>query len=282
MAHYPTSISAQTMVGIQSPPSLTISGTNGYNNYNNYNTISTQGINNTLTTSQIQGLYLNTISGLNTVTPNATSVDRYEVFDVPHDIIALCVVADRIGERSALNEKTISSLTQSDIDLANEIREYYSHKFVCLILKDIKLNSYYQNIKPIIESNGKIFKENVLNSIRILPATCYYHKEIDTIKAKLVQSGLEKLNSKKTSMTLTPLIKVEQSYLQHTNVTEYWLKNNYDQAVMISVSSDTPLIAVWNYYFNTKKSITINGYYSQVKLDGFEYFSINNWEIENI
>ena len=50
MAHYPTSISAQTMVGIQSPPSLTISGTNGYNNYNNYNTISTQGINNTLTT----------------------------------------------------------------------------------------------------------------------------------------------------------------------------------------------------------------------------------------
>lgn len=219
------------------------------------------------------------------------SVKQYEVFESPEDVLALSVAWKRLREKGQsptgklLDKILFDKVTQTDRDEANVIRDYYSKKFMmkALLGNGNTLSPFRQEISRIINSDGKIINKNAFGPVYYLPIFYEYDCQLDFVKSCVTVVQESKDNPipmvVKRDKELIPIKRIEKKS-KTSNVVEYWLKHEEkNSANVIVIQKDNPLLNVWDHIFTSTKVLQISGGYEFKKLDNFEYFKINKWDL---
>lgn len=218
-------------------------------------------------------------------------IKQYEVYESPEDVLALSVAWKHLRDKGQsptgklLDKILFDKVTQSDRDEANIIRDYYSKKFMMktLLGNGNSLSPFRQEITKIINSDGKIINKNAFGPVYYLPIFYEYDCKLDYVKScvSIIQESKDNPipNVIRRDKFLTPIKRIEKKSKSST-IIEYWLKHEEkNSANVINIQKDNPLLNVWDHIFNTNKVLQISGGYQFKKLDNFEYFVINNWDI---
>lgn len=221
------------------------------------------------------------------------NLKRYEVYESTESIIALSVAKHRLNTTEhtfhKLTDRALySKVTAEDRLKADEIKDYYSKRIMMLKLKgNGKLSKFREDLNNLIHSDGLIFKEDVLGLAYSLPYFYKYDQELDDVIFQVSKDqNFREVESKGGPMvlriteTLTPLKRIVHNTKRVRKV-QYWFKQEkLNAAVLIELLEKNPLQHLWDHMFDTEKSIKIVGNYARRKLDDFEYFSVEKWEID--
>lgn len=221
-------------------------------------------------------------------------VKKYEVFESPEDVLALSVTWKRLRDEGRniagklLDNELFTHIKQEDRDKANVIRDYYSKKVMVWKLKgDGKLTQYRNDMNNFVHSNGLVIKENLFGLIYYLPIFYEYDLQVDHVRTLVkTNQGFKTLDKEKKPRVLTitetliPLSRILKKNSKNT-ITEYWFKDiRMDAAVLIKVAKGNSLEHLWEYMFDNSKELKIKGRYTRRSFDDFEYYSIDNWELD--
>jgi hypothetical protein len=222
-------------------------------------------------------------------------VKKYEVFESPEDVLALSVTWKRLRDEDRniagklLDSELFAHVKQEDRDKANVIRDYYSKKVMMWKLKgDGKLTSYRNDMNNFVHSNGLVVKENMFGLIYYLPIFYEYDLQLDNVRTLVNPNQefkkLDKENKPRALVglteTLIPLSKILKKNSKNTT-TEYWFKDTrMDAAVLIKVPKGNSLEHLWEYMFDNSTELKIKGRYIRRSFDDFEYYSVDNWELD--
>lgn len=221
------------------------------------------------------------------------NLKRYEVYESTESIIALSVAKHRLNTTEhtfhRLTDRALyNKVTAEDRTKAEEIKNYYSKRIMMLKLKgNGQMSKFREDLNNLIHSDGLIFKEDVLGLAYSLPYFYKYDQELDEVMLQVSkdQNFREvELNGGPSVLriteTLTPLKRIVHNTKRVRKV-QYWFKDSkVNAAVLIELLEKNPLQHLWDHMFDTEKSIKIVGNYARRKLDDFEYFSVEKWEID--
>jgi hypothetical protein len=224
---------------------------------------------------------------------NNENLKKYEIFESTEDIMALGVAANRMMREHRIHYKLTdrelyTKLQSSDRDKAKEIRDYYSKKVMMLKLKGTgQMSSFREDMNKLIHTDGLVFKENMIGIAYWLPTFYEYDVELDTIKSQVSSchnfEALDKRgvpNVKKLTVDLSPMKRIKRA-TKRSKFFEYWMKDSDTNAgVVLHLEEKNQLQHLWDYMFEKESTIKIKGNYVRRHRDGFEYYSINNWEID--
>lgn len=218
-------------------------------------------------------------------------IKQYEVFESPEDVLALSVAWKRLRDKGQsptgklLDKILFEQVTQPDRDEANIIRDYYSKKFMMktLLGNGNALSPFRQEIAKIINSDGKIVSKSAFGPVYYLPMFYEYDCQLDFVKSCVTVIQDSKDNPVpavvKRDKQLIPIKRIEKKS-KSSNVIEYWFKHEEkNSANVITITYDNPLLNVWDHIFTNNKVLQITGGYEFKKLDNFEYFKINKWNL---
>lgn len=254
------------------------------------------------------GFSAQTLNHINTVSLNSHSpwdltfadetkthenLKRYEVYESTESIITLSVAKHRLNTVDQtfykLTDRALySKVTAEDRLKADEIKDYYSKRIMMLKLKgNGQLSKFREDLNSLVHSEGLIFKEDMLGIAYSLPYFYKYDQELDDVIFQVTKDqNFKEVESKGGPMvlrlteTLTPLKRLVRTTRRNKKV-QYWFKQEkLNAAVLIELLEKNPLQHLWDHMFDTEKSIKIVGNYARRKLDDFEYFSIEKWEID--
>jgi len=216
-------------------------------------------------------------------------VKRYEVIEATEDILALSVAWKRLrdtknesmqtGITTLLDDNLFRKIEEPDRIRANEIRDYFSKKIMLWTLKSVKLSAYRQDLNKFIHGDGKKVTEELLPLIYRLPEFYEYDVQFDQFKREVnVEiTNFGKIDSVKKITTLTP---VTSFYKTNKRVKhfEYWLKDNNDNAHLITIEPKNPLKHIWDKIF-TNGQLRIEATCYPKKYDELQYFQLLNWSV---
>ena len=261
--------------------------------------MSTQGYTSNLSNNVTigSGLNLNTIS-LNIFTDDLLNqhpdVKKYEVFESPEDILALSVAWKRLrdnkessGIHSVLNKTLFEKITSEDKSQAINIRDYYSKKIMMIKLKnERRMTPFREDLIKVINNDGRMVKENLLGMIYYLPEFYKYDCDIDYVKSCVsINQNFKKLDEERKPVTLnlachlSPVKHIIKKRKRSTS-SQYWLRDDkLNAGILLSLTPDNPLEHIWSNLFNTEKVLQIQGRYTRMKMDDFEYFSVDKWTL---
>lgn len=218
-------------------------------------------------------------------------IKQYEVFESPEDVLALSVAWKRLRDKGQsptgklLDKVLFEQVTQSDRDEANVIRDYYSKKFMmrALLSNGDALSPFRKEIAKIVNSDGKIVSKSAFGPVYYLPIFYEYDCNLDYVKSCVTTIQESKDNPipnvVKRDKALTPIRRIEKKS-KTSNVIEYWFNHEEkNSANVIVITYDNPLLNVWDHIFANTKVLQITGGYEFKKLDNFEYFKINKWNL---
>lgn len=218
-------------------------------------------------------------------------VKKYEVFESPEDVLALSVAWKRLRDMGVspvgklLDKELFSKVTEDDRMNAATIRDYYSKKFMLksLIGNGQPLSNFRKTIYKIINGDGKMVTQDAFGPVYYLPSFYEYDCQIDYVKSfvsitqETKEKPLPRVISK--SASLIPIKRIFHKTKSQSNM-EYWFKDEeYNSANVITITKDNPLLPVWDNIYNNTKVLKISGGYEFKKLDNFEYFKINKWNM---
>ena len=221
------------------------------------------------------------------------NLKKYEVFESTESIITLSVAKHRLNTEHQVfykltDRELYSKVTPADRIKADEIKDYYSKKIMMLKLKGTgKLTPFRDDLNNLIHSDGLVFRESTLGLAYSLPYFYKYDTELDKVIAQVdkdqnfknieLKGGPSILH---LTETLTPLQTIKRN-TKHSKKVQYWFKDSkLNAAVLIEIGEKNQLQHLWDYIFDTEKSIKIVGNYSRRVLDDFEYFSVDKWNID--
>ena len=100
-----------------------------------------------------------------------------------------------------------NNITSSDRTKAEKIRDYYSKKIVWWTLNDIRLSNFRQDLKKLIQSDGKVFQENMKALAYRMPEFYDYDTVFDEMflnyNATIQQSKHQDFVTKKLKLVKT-------------------------------------------------------------------------------
>jgi hypothetical protein len=224
---------------------------------------------------------------------NNSHLKKYEMYESTEDVMALAVTANRMMRNDKIHYKLTDSelyrkVEQSDRDKAQEIRDYYSKKVMMLKLKgNGKMSSFREDLNKLVHSDGLIYKESMIGVAYWLPTFYEYDLDLDTIKSGLdTNQNFEALdkrnvpNVKKLTVDLSPIKRIKR-VSKRSKFFEYWMKDSdLNAGVVLILEEKNQLQHLWDYIFERESTIKIKGNYVRKHRDGFEYYSINNWELD--
>ena len=218
-------------------------------------------------------------------------VKRYEVIEATEDILALSVAWKRLrnikNEGGSLNASVTTLLDdhlfrkieEPDRIRANEIRDYFSKKIMLWTLKSVKLSAYRQDLNKFIHGDGKKVTEELLPLIYRLPEFYEYDIQFDQFKREinLEITNFSNIDSVKKITTLTPITSFYKTNKRVKHF-EYWLKDNNDNAHLITIEPKNPLKHIWDKIF-TNGQLRIEATCYPKKYDELQYFQLLNWSV---
>lgn len=224
---------------------------------------------------------------------NHDHLKKYEMYESTEDIMALGVAAHRVMRDTKIHYKLTDrelfrKVEQRDRDQAKEIRDYYSKKVMMLKLKGSgTMSPFREDMNKLIHTDGLVFKENMIGIAYWLPQFYEYDLDLDSIKAQVKSThNFEELdkkgvpNVKSLTVDLSPMKRLKRT-TKRSKSFEYWMKDEETNAgVVLHLEDKNQLQHLWDYVFEKESSIKIKGHYVRRHRDGFEYYSINNWNID--
>jgi hypothetical protein len=220
-------------------------------------------------------------------------VKTYSIIEAMEDLLALSVAHKRLmienisvlaksfSFKNILDPVVFQNLTESDREIANTIRKYYSQQILMWALKGIKLTAFREDLKTYLNGEGNKFVENTIPLVTKLPYFYDYDIKLDEIKREFTTDA-EGFNnvanaSGKHSYILTPIKSLFRK-TKKAKCIEYWLKDNYNRAYKIDIEHNNPLQHLWDKTFNQNK-LEISGYAKSKRLDDLNYFHVFGWEV---
>lgn len=216
-------------------------------------------------------------------------VKKYEVFEITEDILVLSVVWQRMRKERAQSMQDSSipfpirlvpsptsmtdkilfdNITNDDRARAESIRDYYSKKLMLWSLNDIKLTNFRQDMKKLIQSDGKIFQENMKPLAYRLPEFHDYDVQFDEMfiqhNTQVKQERQKQIKQKKLSLVNTVVRK-----RKYTTTKEYWFSDEQDNLNIISVNKDNSLISLLD--LHTKNPFMVSALSCKQIRDNREY-----------
>lgn len=221
-------------------------------------------------------------------------VKTYQIIEAVEDLLALSVTHKRLmienisvlaksfSFKNILDPVVFQNLTDSDREIANTIRKYYSQQILMWALKGIKLTAFREDLKTYLNGEGNKFVENTIPLVTKLPYFYDYDIKLDEIKREFTTDteGFNTVatnNPSKHSYILTPIKSLFRK-TKKAKCIEYWLKDNYNRAYKIEIDHNNPLQHLWDKTFNQDK-LEISGYTKLKRLDDLNYFHIFRWEV---
>lgn len=218
---------------------------------------------------------------------------KYEVYESTEDVMTLGVAAHREFEETKsfyklTDRQLYNKIIPQDRQMAQDIRDYYSKKVMMLKLKGTgTLSPFREDMNKLIHSDGLTFKESMFGIAYWMPKFYEYDLALDKIKEQVTTTqDFEKfdkqgvVSTKQLSVTLTPLKRLRRA-TKRNKFFEYWFKDDtLNAGVVLHLEDKNQLQHLWDYMFENESSIKIKGNYIRRHRDGFEYFSISNWEID--
>lgn len=214
------------------------------------------------------------------------AVKKYEVYESPEDVLVLATTwkrmrdENRYGVVSKLMDSALfNEITLADRNSATEIRDFYSKKIMMWNLKGNTITKYRQDLNKLIQSDGTMFREDMLGLAYHLPAFYKYDSEIEEIRLTTECRKIPHIGT--GTKTLVPMKKVtKKSKRQHVN--EYWFKEvRSNSPVVLSLQAKNPLEHVWDNIFDHSETLPIQANYIHKIRDDFEYYFIGDkWELK--
>jgi hypothetical protein len=255
--------------------------------------LNSSGNNNAINYPAMASININDIlKGSNTYQDNSY-VKTYSIIEAVEDLLTLSVAHKRLmienisvitksfSFKNILDPVVFQNLTDSDREIANIIRKYYSQQIVMWALKGIKLTAFREDLKTYLNGEGNKFVENTIPLVTKLPYFYDYDIKLDEVKREFTTDteGLNNVSnaSGKHSYILTPIKSLFRKTKKYKCV-EYWLKDNYNRAYKIDIEHNNPLQHLWDKTFSRDK-LEISGYAKLKRLDDLNYFHIFGWEV---
>lgn len=222
-----------------------------------------------------------------------SNLKKYEMYESTEDVVALSCAADRLFREKQIYYKVTdrelyNKIEQQDRDKAKEIKDYYSKKVMMLKLKGTgQLSPFRTDMNQLIHTDGLLFKESMIGIAYWLPKFYKYDLELDEVKSQVVvNQNFDDLNkqglpgTRKLISTLSPIKRLHRA-TKRNKFHEYWMKDDVLNAgVVLHLEDKNQLQHLWDYVFENQKEFKISGTYTRRHRDGFEYFSVANWELD--
>jgi len=177
-----------------------------------------------------------------------------------------------------LDSELFRLVNNEDIELANNIRDYYSKKIMVWKLKNINLTPFRQDLNTFIHSEGKTFKETMLPLVYRLPEFYEYDVEFEKMsfeynkEVKLHATSSQVIGDEKNLKFIKQLT-VNSKRLKKI---EYWFSDNYNNLVQLNVENSNPLNSLLQKVI-TQSDITLFGRYLTRCRDGSEFLRVEKY-----
>jgi len=145
-------------------------------------------------------------------------------------------------KHSILEKSLVSRVDDEDHELAKNIRDYYSKKLMLAKLKEISLTKFADDLNAFIHTDGLNADEKTLGMISCLPRFYFYDKQLDEISSGKNLNCTHKQHENNFSLTfVSSTLKTTKAFKNK----EYWLTDEKNRLVRISVDVNNPLISIW-------------------------------------
>lgn len=234
------------------------------------------------------GFSAQSIAALNPLTFTFTdpNVTRYEILESKQDLLVLSAAWSRlrntdsakptISVSNMLDDNLFSYVNQNDIDHANVIRDYYAKKFTVLALKNIELSPFRKDLKELVTTDGKRFKESMIPLAYRMPEFYEYDLEFETL---LFENNRELKNYDGSVIRQQNLnLKLEKTFTvngKKSKRKEYWFSDNDKNLVTYFVEQSNPLKGLFEKYV-ADGDISVSAVCRKRERDGYEYIKIHS------
>ena len=214
-------------------------------------------------------------------------VKRYEVFEIEEDLLLLSIVWQRMRKERDNNQQgqiampsTVTdkilfrNITPEDRTRTETIRDYYHKKFMMWALNDIRLTSFREDLKKLIQSDGKVFKENIRPLAYRIPEFYDYDVMFDEMFIEH-NTQVKQDRQKATSTKTFKLVKTMVRKRRHSTVKEFWFSDENDNLNLMAVSKDNPLLKLMEYH--SQNTFKIQGLFEKKIRDNREYCIVEKY-----
>jgi len=221
-------------------------------------------------------------------TLHSQNVKKYEVIETTEDLLALSCAWYRIRNSkdtlkpmitSLLSEDLFRHVTPEDRTKADEVREYYSKKFMVMALREERLTQFRQDLKEYINGDPKRFTERTIPMVYRLPEFHAHDIEFDIIKRdfekEIPQFNQQTRKTSDKAVRLTPVKSFKKNSKTRGKFVEYWLKDSKNQAYRFGINATNPLLGLWDMQFNAgDMMLAVN--YQAARRDDLHFFNIGS------
>jgi hypothetical protein len=219
------------------------------------------------------------------------SENKYQVYDMVVDPLAVQCSMRRNGTYdsksypglSAYANTTLDKVTVEDIELADDIRNYYSKKLLVHTLAGHKLSKYRSDLSQFLVQSKSKLDERYFGIISTLYDFYIYDTTLDRIWSEHITGGIN---------NFTPEVRGEYRFMpvgllkRKTRVARYnmyWFKMvDSGMAAVIPVRTDNgsgPLVEMWDSLYHSSSEIGLEGDWKCVTLSGKTYLQSKKWKI---
>lgn len=214
---------------------------------------------------------------------NAPNTIKYEIVESKQDLLALSVAwkryrsqTDKVVWRidSMLDDRLFEYVNEDDIKLADTIRDYYSKKFTVLALKNIELSPFRKDLKELVNSDGKKFKESLIPLAYRMPEFYEYDTEFEdllfTYNRQVTDfEGTHTKQTKKLELVKTFLVNTKRSKRK-----EYWFSDEFNNLIQHYVDIKNPLLGLMDKF--VKDPIRVTASFKKWERDGNEFIKMHD------
>lgn len=187
---------------------------------------------------------------------------------------------------SILDERLTDLICLDDLDLANNIREFYSKKIIMAALNQENVSSFRKDLAHFLANESENISDKTVGLVQQLPHFYVSDKLIQKLKEHefkvIPKSNLNKLIKTPFNEKIVPLnsctIKIRGIKNKH-----YFFKTKDNSfPVVIKLQYSNPLIHLWEHIFDNSNEIEIcDGKVYIAKEIGFNYIRLDYWKINN-
>ena len=147
-------------------------------------------------------------------------------------------------------------------------------------LKGIPLTTFRTGLNSFIHSTTKIYPENMFGLAFWLPEFYQYDLAMDNIRSECTSSP-KTIGPYVIEDTFTP-IKMIIKKNKNRLISQYWMKNQSNNAVVLELDPKNPLLSFWEKVYNSNQSFVLRGDITIKQADDFNYFKMGrSWELVN-
>lgn len=212
-------------------------------------------------------------------------VKKQQVYELNEGLVTLSVAWNRFRKLRNEQDKStyglrIESMTSKDLfefvidedrKVADQIKNYYSKKFMLLKLKNIHFSQYRNDLNELIHGEDTKVTEPQIPLAYYLPDFYEYDLEFDELLSTHNKEVIKKGQQKNIK-----LLKIFSVKRKRRRRTECWFTDEDNNLINLNTDINNPLLSLLE--LHAKKPMLVNGSFVTRKRDDYEYFEMCNFK----